>query len=243
MTDFKCDAKIQLEYHFTDIEDYRRIKKLNIEKLPFKAAVFDIMGYFFDPTKKTSNLMKSNTKYLLQAAHLVEEVEKSRLFGRCKLITKSPNHLDPQHIDQKTTAVIVFSFDIHLICILPTDLLQYNINIANIKNDKLRESLSLAFPLLIKSTDLINQLIKKHPIFLEKLSKNSPLEELDIDFLIDLINFCNHYVDEIIPTFKYFRKIQKIKKSFDDQTLLESLNKQLGGNIGIQCNITTTHSS
>ena len=237
MTDFKCDGKIELEYHFTDMEDYLRIEKLNTSILTFKVRGLDIMGYFFkyllDPMGKTTDLMKSISKNFTQLAHLVEEVEKLRSLGRCKLITSTVNQ-------EKPAAVMVISFDIHLVCILPIDLLQYNINIANIKNHKLRELLSQVSPLLIKSTDLIDQFIKKYPIFLEKINKSSPLKELDINFMIDLTNLVNHYVDEIMPTLKYFKKIQKINKSFDDQSLFELLNKQLNGNINVHYNISTT---
>ena len=237
MTDFKYDGKIELEYHFTHMEDYLQIEKLNTAELLFKTTPLDIMGYFckylLDPMGKTIDLMKSICKNFTQMVHLVEEIEKLRSLGRCKLITSSLNQ-------EKATAVIVISFDINLICILPIDLLQYNINIANIKNHQLRELLSQASPLLIKSTDLIDQFIKKHAIFLEKLNKSSPLKELDINFMIDLANLLGHYLDGIMPMFKYFKKLHKINKSFNDQSLFELQNKQLNGNINVKYNISTT---
>jgi len=182
---------------------------------------------------KTIDLMKCERDKLLNTVNLINELENLRSTGRCKLVKNSNKD------DDFIFATICISFDINLSSILPADILQYGLTIADLKNDKLRLMFSQMFPNLLKISYKIDQFTKKHQTVLQNLNGNY-LEEIDKSFLTEFADLFSDYFSEIGPVLRYREKINNMDKSLDWKPF-ESLKKELNGNIDInhKINITT----
>ena len=235
MSNFKYDGKIELKYQFTESKYYRQIENLYSQHLSLSVKQFNITGavlkFLWNPTTSIIELSKTVSDYLKKVLHLIQEIENMRSEGHCILITKSEY--------EGKFSTISISFDIKICCILPTDLLQSNMNITKLENAKLKKYLSQLYAVCIKLSYLVDQFIKKHQIYLEKMNNNC-LKEIDTIFLNELVELYADYIDEMNPIMKYTKKIHKINRSDSDNALFEFFDNDLTSNINVHYDITRT---
>jgi hypothetical protein len=220
---------ILLEYHFSDPKYYQQIKKLLPTDITESHMIGSFFKYLFDPAGKTLDYVDKISKDFQKIIRVIEEIEKLRAIGHCILVSTSDK-------EDSFFAVIRLSFEIQLLSILPNDFLQYNLDIANIKNTQLRQLQSQMSPILLKVTYETAQFMRKHQSFLDNLNKNSPVNDLDIQFMDELATTFSHYLDEFPFILKYAQRMHKINKC-NDKFLFESISNEMNSKIDIKYDI------
>jgi len=203
-----------------------------METLPF------FFKYLLNPTGKTIDFFNKIRNQFNETVNFLEEIDKSRVSGHCKLITKDNVSKNNDNSKHNFLGKITITCELQLYSIMPENILQYLINVADIKDDNLRESLSKMVPKLAKVTNEVDEFIKKYKTILDSLN-GKYIEEVDVAFIRELVAlFCN-YVNEIGHILKYGKDIQKRSKH---KHQLESIGK-FSSNINVSLNVSTNETT